>query len=110
MNKSKFYVSLSAKTVLPEQGAAAYEWEIESTEEEAAALRNMLETLEESEHATHFRGMTPGVPYHMDQANDEYDVKLKQIYSTIQQLGTPETQQGVAEVLEGLEGIGRGVE
>lgn len=109
MDKSKFYVSVSSKTVLPEQGTSAYEWEVEATDEEAAELRDLLETLEEDEHATHFRGMTPGVPYHMDRENDEYDAKLKRIYSTIQKLGTPETQHGIAEVMQNLEGIGREV-
>lgn len=109
MNKSKYYVSLSSKTVLPEQGTSAYEWEVEATDEEAAELRNLLENLEETEHATHFRAMTPGVPYHMDRENDEYDARLKQIYSVIRKLGTPATQRGIAEVMQSLEGIGREV-
>jgi len=106
MTRSRYYVSVQAKSISSEQGRMAYEWEIEATEEEAAALGQLFERLDESEHATFFRGMTPGVPYHWDRENDSYDGKLRQIYSKIQELGTPETKSQLEGILDRLTDIG----
>ena len=107
MTKSKYYVSVQSKSLLREQGSAAYEWEIEATDEEAEALAQLLERLDESEHATFLRGMTPGVPFHWDRENDSYDGKLLQIFNTIRSLGTPETKSRIMEMTNQLAGIGR---
>lgn len=106
MTKSKYYVSVQSKSLLREQGSAAYEWEIEATDEEAEALAQLLKHLDESENTTFPRGMTPGVPYHWDHENDAYDGKLRQIYSTIRRLGTPETKAHIAGMIDQLSDIG----
>lgn len=98
MDKKKYYVSVQSKSLLENQGDDAYELEIEATDEEASMLRRLLEGLDETEHATFFRGMTPGLPYHWDRENDAYDAALRQIYRTIHALGTPETKTHMASM------------
>lgn len=107
MEKHKYYVSVQNKSVLRNQGATPYEWEIEATDEEAGRLQFYLEALDDTEHVTFFRGMTPGVPYHVDEENDVYDDTLKQVYGLIRDLGTAETQAGVSAVLMRLTDIGQ---
>ena len=104
--KTKYYVSVQSKSLLREQGLAAYEWEIEATDEEAATLGQLFERLDESEHATYFRGMTPGLPYHWDRENDAYDGTLRKIYAMIHELGTPDTKSQIAGISDQLSGLG----
>jgi len=106
LEKQKYYVSVHEKSVLRDQGAAPYEWEIEATEEEAERLQFYLDALEDADRLTFFRGITPGIPYHMDAENDVYDENLKQVYELIRDLGTAETRSGASAVLERLTGIG----
>jgi len=108
MKKSTYYVSIQSKSLSRDQGQAAYEWEIEASDAEAAELGQLLTLLEEKEHATFFRGMTPGVPYHMDRENDDYDGTLRQILDRIQALGTSDTKEQMAEVSNRLPGLGEG--
>lgn len=97
MDKSKYYVSVQAGTVLHNQGDAAYEFEIEATAKEADKLLELLEMKQETEEDTLTRGSIPGVPYHFDQENDIHDEHLKGVYQFIHGLGTPETKQFLEE-------------
>lgn len=92
MDKHKYYVSVQARSILREQGQAAYEWEIEATDDDAAKLQTLFEELEEADHATLGRIMTPGLPYHHDPQNDEFDRLLQECYDLIHRLGVGETK------------------
>jgi len=100
MDKKKYYVSVQSRSILSEQGHDAYELEIEATEDEVHQLRILFDMLEEADHATFFRGITPGLPYHHDPQNDEYDHLLKDCYEKISQLGTEETKYYVQPMLD----------
>ena len=93
--KKTYYVSVQAQTVLEEQGAAAYEFEIEATEDEVTKLVELFEDQMENEHDTHERAMIPAMPYHYDKENDLYDANLKEIYRAIYEMGTPETRKHI---------------
>jgi len=108
MEKKKYYVSVQSKSLSRDQGQAAYEWEIEASDAEAEELGQLLLLLEESEHATFFRGMTPGVPYHMDLENDGYDGTLRHVLGRIHALGTPDTKAQLANIADRLTGLGEG--
>ena len=107
MTKSKYYVSVQSKSLSREQGQAAFEWEIEATDSEAAALGQLFERLENSDYATFPRGMTPGVPYHWDRENDSFDETLQQIYNMIHALATTETKAQIVELTGRLADIGQ---
>ncbi len=98
MEKKTYYVSVQASSVLPEQGDAAYEFEIEATDEEISVLQEVFDDKYFSENGTIGRAMTPWKPYHEDQDNDEYDGYLKDAYGIIYRLGTPETRSHIEQM------------
>lgn len=95
MEKSTYYVSVQAGTILQDQGAAAYEFEIEATSKEVDKLQELMEMMRDAEGDTFARAPIPGIPYHLDEANDIYDHSLKDIYKAVYELGTEETRQHI---------------
>ncbi|WP_274648728.1 hypothetical protein [Paenibacillus humicola] len=92
MDKRKYYVSVQARTVLMNQGDAAYELEIEATPEDIRRLNDLFESVETFETQTYFRAQVPGLAYHHDSENDAYDEHLKLTYELLYELGTEETK------------------
>ncbi len=95
MEKKTYYVSVQANSVLEEQGAAAFEFEIEATPEEVAELSELFEQKLGVEDANFWRAHTPYLQYHDDQENDEYDYFLREIYRMLHKLGTKETREHI---------------
>ena len=90
--KKSYYVSVQANSVLLDQGAAAYEFEIVADEQEAAELMDLFEAKMEADDSTYIRAHLPGYPVHIDDDNDAYDHFLLGAYRKIYELGTPETR------------------
>jgi hypothetical protein len=80
------------------QGDAAYEFEIEATQEELDKLQILFEKLNTYDTGTFWRSHVPVVPYHHDGDNDAYDDTLLEIYSLLNQLGTKETREHLAKM------------
>ncbi|WP_240666651.1 hypothetical protein [Longirhabdus pacifica] len=98
-NKQTYYVSVQANTVVEEQGAAAYEFEIEASEKEWMKLTTLFEEKEDAEKFTFVSTPLPALPYHViDGANDEYDAVLKNVYQCIYELGTKETKDQINQM------------
>jgi deferrochelatase/peroxidase EfeB len=95
MEKTKYYVSVQARSILADQGAAAYELEILASDREVEQLQELFNTEIKEEDDTFVRAMTPGIPYHIDDDNDVYDYYLIEIYKKIYELGTVETQSHI---------------
>ncbi len=98
MNRTKYYVSVQAHSILADQGAAAYELEIQASDREVEQLQELFDTLIKAEDGTFIRGMTPGVPYHIDDENDTYDFYLIEIYRKIYEIGTAETRSHIEQM------------
>jgi hypothetical protein len=98
MEKAIYYVSVQAGTILQEQGAAAYEFEIEATSKEVEQLQELMDMKEDAEGSTLARGATPYIPYHLDQANDIYDAQLVEVYRAVHRLGTASTRQHIESI------------
>lgn len=92
MEKRRYYISVQAKSILEEQGEAAYELEMDATPEEAEKLKVLFDELDDFDNATFFRTPIPGIPYHHDSENDGYDYSLKEVYNFIYHLGTEDTK------------------
>ncbi|MBO9598376.1 MAG: hypothetical protein J7559_11245 [Cohnella sp.] len=103
MEKNRYYVSMQSRSIMRDQSQASYEYEIEATESELIRLRSKMDELEDADHATFFRTATPGLPYHHDPENDEYDRAIKACYDMIFQLGTDETKQHISSFLDPLQ-------
>ncbi len=98
MEKKRYYISVQARTIMENQGDAAYELEIDATDEDIAKLIELFEAEEDADTASFNRAYTPAVQYHHDEENDEYDRNLVQVYRTLHQLGTPETKEFIASM------------
>ncbi|CAM3783679.1 MULTISPECIES: hypothetical protein [Paenibacillus] len=98
MDKSTYYVSVQSRSVLTEQGASPYEWEIEATPEEADQVRIELDMLQEKEEEA-FPGYVFPWPDTPEQStNTLFQTSLDRVYRTIYRLGTPETRQQMEEL------------
>lgn len=95
MEKTKYYVSVQAHSILADQGAASYELEISASDYEVEQLQELFDNKLGAEDSTFFRAITPGIPYHIDDENDTFDYYLIEIYKKIYELGTNETQSHI---------------
>ncbi len=98
MNKSTYYVSVQSRSVLTEQGASAYEWEIEATPEEADQVRIELDMMQEKEEEGFPGYVFPWPDTPEQSSNSLFQSSLDKVYQTIYQLGTPATRQQMEEL------------
>ncbi|MED4600835.1 hypothetical protein P9314_08970 [Paenibacillus validus] len=98
MERNKYYVSVQSRSIMSNQGDAAYELEIEATDEEIKQLQELFEVEEDFEIDTFWRAHAAGIPYHYDQANVGYDMALQEIYRKIHALGTKETKDQIEKM------------
>ncbi|ANA81385.1 hypothetical protein C7121_29050 [Paenibacillus glucanolyticus] len=97
MDKSTYYVSVQSRSVLTQQGASPYEWEIEATPEEADQVRIELDMMQEKEEeALGYMFPWPDTP--QQSSNALFQSSLDNVYRTIYQLGTPATRQQMEEL------------
>ncbi|RXT04181.1 hypothetical protein [Ammoniphilus sp. CFH 90114] len=95
MEKKRFYVNVEHGSILEDQGAETYEFEVDADEMEIHKLQELFDKTHQKEMGTIVRGMTPYIQYHDDEDNDEYDRSLLQVYRMLHQLGTPQTKQHI---------------
>ncbi|TVY10379.1 hypothetical protein [Paenibacillus cremeus] len=93
--KRRYYVSVQSRTIMENQGDAAYELEIDATPEQIDRLRDLFDEKEDYEQDSFIRAHAPGIPYHHDAPNDGYDASLQTIYETLHDLGTKETKDHI---------------
>lgn len=98
MDKSIYYVSVQSRSVLTEQGASAYEWEIEATPAEADQVRIELDMIQESEEEAFPGYVFPWPDTPEQSANSLFQTSLDRVYRTIYRLGTPATRQQMEEL------------
>ncbi|WEK55901.1 MAG: hypothetical protein P0Y55_07605 [Candidatus Cohnella colombiensis] len=92
MDKRKYYVSIQSKTIMANREDAAYELEIEATDEQLDQLHQYFEFMAAYDDKSHFRTMIPGIPYHEDNENDKFDSYLHKAYRLIHETGTDQTK------------------
>ncbi|NBI29344.1 hypothetical protein [Chengkuizengella marina] len=95
MERKKYYVSVQAGSILEEQTAASYEFEIYASDKELTELEELFNFREDAEHTTFIRSFIPAMAYHNDQENDDYDEVLAGIYKKVHDLGTEETKRQI---------------
>ncbi|MEY4480337.1 MAG: hypothetical protein RLZZ267_1015 [Bacillota bacterium] len=98
MDRNTYYVSVQAGTVLRQQDAASYEFEIEATLAEAEELQRWMNRSITHNAENWIRAQLPGIPYHQDEVNDEADQHLQETYRRIERLGTELTKQQLARM------------
>ncbi|MFX3640067.1 MAG: hypothetical protein ACE3L7_15665 [Candidatus Pristimantibacillus sp.] len=98
MDKRRYYISVQSKSIMYNQGDAAYELEIDATEEEVEKLTELFKQWEDADFKNYIRAHIPIIPYHHDSENDVYDYFLKEIYKTIYQMGTDQTKSHISSM------------
>lgn len=98
MDKKRYYVSIQSRSIMYNQGDAAYELEIDATKEDVEKLTELFNQWEDADEKTFFRAHIPVIPYHHDTENDVYDNLLKEIYKTIYQMGTDQTKNHISSM------------
>ena len=92
MEKSTYYVSVQSRSVLAEQGASPYEWEIQASPVEAGQLQSELELLQEKEEEAFLGYVFPWPDDPEARVNAGFQSSLDRVYRTIYDLGTAETR------------------
>ncbi|GIP49496.1 hypothetical protein IM700_016915 [Paenibacillus sp. DXFW5] len=92
MEKRPFFVSVQGRSLLEDPGAAAYEWEVQATRQEADTLSHMLEQLGEKEESGFLAFTYPWPDTPEGEVNRSYDSLLNALYREIYRLGTAETR------------------
>jgi hypothetical protein len=96
MKKDTYYVTVDG-TIHSEKllDDAPYDFEIQATEEEIKNLQDLFQRAYDSDWDTYLEAH---LPYHTEERQRQsldVDEKVKEIYSTIYQLGTDETKKSI---------------
>jgi hypothetical protein len=97
MEKKTYYVSVQARTVMENQGDAAYELEIHATPENIEKLTSLFEEMGDYDHDAFLKAHRYTFPYNIDPENDGYDYYLREVYQFLYDLGTPESRRHIEE-------------
>jgi len=95
MNKKTYYVTVGSGEILQDPTVAAFEFEIQATDDELHKLQELFEDTAEAELSTALRGITPYLEYSYDKENDLYDYKLREIYQMLHALGSQRTREHI---------------
>lgn len=93
MEKKRYYVSVQGRSLLDDPGAAAYEWSVEATSDEADTLKHMLDQLGEKEESTFLAYTHPWPDSPEDDVNRSYQSVVSGLFREIYRLGTVETRE-----------------
>jgi hypothetical protein len=95
MEKRMYYIAVGTSEILEDQGAAAYELEIEATPSEVAHLENLFDRKDRDDFETY---VDPHFPNKWDEVGSDvqtYDNHLYEVYQLIYKLGTPKTKEHI---------------
>lgn len=93
MERKTYYVSLQSREISQVKFGNNHHITIFATDEEVELLREKLDQVYTSEIDTYWRAHVPFVPYHHDQANDNYDKALSESLEIIYKLGDQQTKE-----------------
>ncbi|GGI46317.1 hypothetical protein GCM10008018_16490 [Paenibacillus marchantiophytorum] len=95
MDKKTYYINVGTGEVLEDKEALNYEFEISATEEELDKLRELFEETDNSSQGSYSTSWLPWKVYYHNEANQEYDYYLTEVYRALHQLGSPQTKQHI---------------
>ncbi|TLS39035.1 hypothetical protein [Pseudalkalibacillus caeni] len=95
MDKKRYYIAVGSGEILEDKTASSFEFEIEATEEDIIRLRELFDEADRDSRFSLYRAHVPGIGYHEDKNNDDYDRHIKEVYGMLHELGTPETKSHI---------------
>ena len=87
MKKNKYYVKVGSGEILSDPTLSEWEYEIKATDDEINQLKVLFDRVDLASDHSFWRSLTPAVPYHLDEENDQYDESLSEVYQTLYRLG-----------------------
>ena len=92
-DKRTYYISVQSDSILKNKEDAAFEFEIQATEQQISRLQELFDSKSEADNYGFGRAHVPFLEYSHDKTNDAYDYYLAESYRMIHELGTPETKR-----------------
>ncbi|WP_026693580.1 hypothetical protein [Peribacillus kribbensis] len=99
MTESKeYYVNLPDGHISQDSKSSPWNFRIKATDEQVMELRDRIDRSRSADSGSFWRAHIPFMEYHEDEANDEYDTALKQVYRLIHLLGDAEAQAHIEQM------------
>lgn len=95
MEREKYYVSVASGEISQIQFGNNDDFTIYATDSEVNDLRGMMDVMHQADVKTFFRAHIPIMPYHRDEANDQYNSGIQEAYQKIYQLGDEQTKENI---------------
>lgn len=95
MEKKKYYVSVASSEISQIPFGNNADFIIHATVDEVRILRAKMDNMHDAEMGSFWRAHVPIMPYHHDQANDDYDREITNVFEMIYNLGDEETQKHI---------------
>jgi hypothetical protein len=96
VEKKRYYVSVGSGQVLDDKEAAAFELEIDATDDDIDKLQELFEEVDSANDAQALEWIRPIKQY--QEPESAYDANLRAVYRLLHELGTPETKQVIEEM------------
>lgn len=95
MEKKKYYVSVASGEISQVQFGNNDDFTIYATDSEVRDLRSKMDVMHHAEIKSFWRAHVPIMPYHHDQANDQYNSGIKEAFQLIYHLGDDQTKSNL---------------
>lgn len=95
VDKKTYYINVGTGEVLEDKGALNFEFEISATEEEIDKLQELFEETDNSSQGSYASSWLPWKVYYSNEANQEYDYYLTEVYRTLYKLGSEQTKRHI---------------
>lgn len=95
IEKTNIYVSVANQSFSYVPLGAPCEFKLQMEPSKVRAFEKLFLQLNTLELDNAFRAHLPSIPYHLDEANDEIDTRLKKVYALIHEFGDEHTKQFV---------------
>lgn len=93
MEKQPYYIDLASGEIQSRDDVSPWNFRVFANDKEIRSLREMLTGMNDAEFGSFWRAHLPGIPYHEDADNDQYDRKLTSIYEKIYELGDEDARE-----------------
>lgn len=95
--KEQYFVSVATGKISQIPNGQDNDFVIQATSQEVEKLRRLFTNMDAADKMSHIRSAIPIVPYHNDEANEDYDHYITEAYEMIYNLGDEEARTSIDE-------------
>ena len=96
--ETTIYVSVANQSISYLPLGLPCEFKLQLEERKARVFENLFLQLNSLEFDNIVRAHLPYIPYHLDESNDEIDIRMKKIYALIHEFGDQHTKEFVEQL------------